>query len=495
MNLQRSIDRLIELFSIFRFGVETHNKAGLYDINSLAEDVLIPVFKDIYDCQFLRNLNREQRNHAGLDLGDDQARVGFQVTSQTGIDKIKETLAQIITHKLYLKYDTIYIYILTEKQKRYAKKTLLDLTRGHFKFDPEEHIIDSRDLIAKIKGFDYEIVQRIEQTLEVHFANPKKYFLQPHTPRKTEELILNLMPITFPDELFIGRVNYDREDVIRKSWDRNLKISFKSGERDVARAALEQKDLAFSSEWVVRSKEIITFYNLRDENLPLAAIIDPAVADPIPVRNYIRKEDGELHTDRVNILKDLLRNTLKAQLWHRGISWQHKERIFIFIDPEGGEVRKEYWSGGRKEGRIVYHQVKRGDDPSKLKFHEHLAFEASFDLYDDQWYLAIKPDMFCSFDGYKRSRYNKNRVSFLKRNDHNSDVLTDLLFISEILRKDQEEALLTEALRPRILLGELVKLDGATPIDDKEWLQQDEKKRRKALEKPPDMPLFKSHEA
>jgi hypothetical protein len=495
MNLQRSIDRLIELFGIFRFAVETNNKTGLYDINSLAEDVLIPIFKDVYNCQFLRNLNKEQRNYAGLDLGDDQAGVGFQITSQSGIDKIKETLAQVITHKLYLRYETIYVYVLTQKQKKYNKKLLQDLTKGHFKFDPEEHIVDAGALVNKIRGLDYEVIQRIEQTLEVHFANPKKYFLQPHAPKKTETLTLNLMPIVFPDELYIGRVTYDREEVIRKSWDRKLKMSYKSNERDVARAALEQKGLAFSTEWVVRSREIITFHNLRDETLPLASLIEPTIADPIPVKNYIRKEGGELHNDRLNILKDLLRNTLKSQLWHRGITWQHKERIFIFIDPDGGEIRKERWSGGKKEGRIVYRQVKWEDDPSKLKFHEHLAFEASFDLYDGQWYLAIKPEMFCSFDGYKRSGFNKNRVSFLKRNDHNSDVLTDLLFITEILHKDQKEALLTEAPRPRIKLGELVKLDGAVPIDDKEWLQQHEKKKRKALEKPPKMPLFESHEA
>ena len=57
-----------------------HTKAARYDINRLAEDVLIPVSKDVYGCHFLRNLNKEKSNFAGLDLGDEQSRIAFQVT-------------------------------------------------------------------------------------------------------------------------------------------------------------------------------------------------------------------------------------------------------------------------------------------------------------------------------------------------------------------------------------------------------------------------------
>ena len=484
MNLQKSIERIIELFLIFRQEVKSHNEAGLFDINRLSEDVLVPVFKDAFDCQYLRNLNREQKNYPGLDLADDQSRIAFQITSDAGIEKIKDTLRKIVAEKHYLRYETFYIYILTEKQRKYAKKPLQDITRGYFSFDPAMHIIDSSDVRARVEKLDYEFIQRVEQTLEVHFSRPAKYFVRSHTPTKTETLTLNLMPITFPKEVYIAKVNYDRREVIERSWERDFKIPLDSGERDVARAALEQKGLKFSADWVVRSNEIITFRDLRDETLPLTAIVDPASADPIPVDRYIRKDNGELNIDRVNIMKDLLRNTLRTQLYHRGIVWQHEAKLFIFIDPDGGENRKEYWSGSgkKKEGRVVYHKVRDKEDHTKVWFHEHVAFEAGFDLYDGQWYLAIKPDWFCSYDGYNKSDYqNKNRVAYLKRNAYNSDVLVSLQFIVEILLKDQKEALLKHDLGPRIMLNELVTLDGAPPINDDEWLQQEEKKKRKAL--------------
>lgn len=170
-------------------------------------------------------------------------------------------------------------------------------------------------------------------------------------------------------------------------------------------------------------------------------------------------------------------------------TFEPDDRIFIFVGSKEKGIRKEAWSRGKDEGRIVYRKVLRKDDPSKTRYHEHLAFEVSFDFYENQWYLAIKPDWFCSYDGYNRSFYNRNRVSFLKRNDHNDAVLDDLLYITEILQKDQKEVLAGDASRRFITLGDLVTLDGSPPINDDEWLQQDEKRKRKALEAK-ELPLF-----
>lgn len=498
MNLQKSIERIIELFLIFRREVESHNQAGLYDKNHLAEDVLIPILKDTFSCQFLRNLNREQKNYPGIDLGDDQAMVAFQITSDPGIEKIKDALSKFIAHKHYLRYTTLYLYILTKKQKRYSKKSLLEITKGYINFNPDEHIIDSSTIISKVEKLDYEFIQRVEQTLEVHFSNPTKYFVRPHAPTKTETLILNLVPITFPKELFIGRTTYDRQDVIENSWATDFKIPLNSSERSVVWAALRQQGSGFSSDWVIRSDEIITFHNLRDESLALSAIIDQASVDPILVDRYIRQDNGEIDVNRLNVVKELLRNMLRAQLEHRGIVWQHEEELFIFVDPDDREVRKEVWSAGRKDGRVVYHKVRDKVDSSKVWFHEHVAFEAGFDLYDNKWYVALKPDWFCSFNGYNKSKYqHRNRVSFLKRKAHNSDVIRTLLFIVEILHKDQNEALLTQQSGPRITLGELVTITGSPAINDAEWLQQEEKKRRRVLERTAraedGAPLFASH--
>ncbi|HVQ37743.1 MAG TPA: SMEK domain-containing protein [Pyrinomonadaceae bacterium] len=484
MNLQKSIDRIIELFLIFRREIDAHNRVGLFDKNRLAEDVLVPILRDVFESPFLRNLNHEQNNYPGLDLGDDQSMLAFQITSESSIEKIKDTLRIFVEQKHYLRYKTVYVYVLTQKQKKYGKKALKTILNGHLQFDPDEHVIDSWSLTRRIEKLDYQIVRRIEETLEVHFSNPNKYFVRPQTPTKTENLVLNLLPITLPTDLYIARIVRDRREIIEDSWHRDFKIPLNSSERLVIWAALEQEGVNASSDWVVRSGEIITFQNLRDEDSSLAHLVDSSSVDPIPVNTYVRGDDGHPNVDRLNTVKELLRNTLRVQTSHRGIVWQHEEELFIFIDPDGGTIRKEAWSGGTKAGRVVYHQVRDKTDPLKIWFHEHLAFRVGFDLYESQWYVSIKPDWFCSWNGYNKSNYqHKNRISFLKKKTHNSDVLIALRFIVEILRKDQNEALLNKGSGPRISLGEPVALEGALLIPDAEWLQQEEKKKREGLKR------------
>jgi hypothetical protein len=52
MNLQKSLDRSIELFGLFLFEVRSHNNADLFDINRLCEDVLILCLGTSSKCLF-----------------------------------------------------------------------------------------------------------------------------------------------------------------------------------------------------------------------------------------------------------------------------------------------------------------------------------------------------------------------------------------------------------------------------------------------------------
>ncbi len=504
MNIGKSLDRIIELFRIFRNEVEDNNKAGFFDINHLSEDVLVPVLRDVFNCQFLRNLNKETKNYPGIDLADAHARIAFQVTSDNSLDKVVDALTKVISHQSYLLYDTIYIYILKNKQKSYSKTKLQALTKPFFEFDPDKHILDSHDLVNKIRTLEYPIIQRIEQTLEVHFSNPSKYFVPNQIVAKTEKLLLNILPITIPAELFIAQKNYDRDEIIENDRKlntddgekkRRFRLSYRSSERAIVWAALKQNGQIFTSDWVVRGKEIFSFHNLRDENLGISKIIDTASADPISVETYIKNSDGSFNLDHLSIFRDLLRKTFQAQLRHRGIKWQHDERIFIFCnlneqESEKIQIRKETWSKGRKGGRMVFQEVRNEHDTSKVLNYEHLAFEVNFDIYDNQWYLAIKPTLFYSWNGYAKSKWHKPNISIVKKKDRNHNVLEDLMFITEILQKDQLEELLNQEESLFIKLGKLVEIGDAPFLDDNEWLQHEEKRKRKALSKSPDMPLF-----
>src|SRR4028119_469891 len=123
MNLLRSQNRINELMSRFVAQIEGATAMSRTDINRVAQTILIPLLAEVYGYTELKNLDSpEDPNYPAIDLGDETARVAFQVTSTSGSEKIKKTLRKFVERELYEKYDKLIIYILTEKQDSYSGK-------------------------------------------------------------------------------------------------------------------------------------------------------------------------------------------------------------------------------------------------------------------------------------------------------------------------------------------------------------------------------------
>jgi hypothetical protein len=172
MRKQDLQNRIIDLFSRFVTLIKGHKAMGNTDINRIAEDVLIPVFKEVYGYQNLKNLNHDKNNYPAIDLGDETAKISIQVTATSGIEKIKETLGGFIKNEYYLTYERVQVYILTEKEEyKYSEKTFRDITNVKIQFDKNQDILDYRDLLEKISKFKVEKLQRICDILETNFGN------------------------------------------------------------------------------------------------------------------------------------------------------------------------------------------------------------------------------------------------------------------------------------------------------------------------------------
>ncbi|NJN92491.1 MAG: SMEK domain-containing protein [Leptolyngbyaceae cyanobacterium SL_5_14] len=164
LNLQ---NRINELLSIFVAQVKGATAMGRTDINKVAETVLIPLFKEVYGYAELKNLNLvEGSNYPAVDLGDEKARVAIQVTSTSDSDKVKDTLSGFVKYKLYEKFDHLFIYILTEKQKTYTGRGYQDIIQNQFSFNKDTDIRDYRDLLAIISNLQADQLRRILSCLE-----------------------------------------------------------------------------------------------------------------------------------------------------------------------------------------------------------------------------------------------------------------------------------------------------------------------------------------
>ena len=141
------------------------------DINRVSEDVLVPLFSEIYGHTDLKNLNvSECPNFPAIDLGDKETGTAYQITSISRSEKIKDTLRKFVKHELYKEYSKLIIYILTEKQKTYQGRGFDEIIQGKFSFDKDNDIRDFQDLLREILGFSLEQSLRVQDILEQHFA-------------------------------------------------------------------------------------------------------------------------------------------------------------------------------------------------------------------------------------------------------------------------------------------------------------------------------------
>ncbi|MDZ8026435.1 MAG: SMEK domain-containing protein [Nostoc sp. DcaGUA01] len=175
MNLLDSENRINELMSRFIAQIKHSSAMSRIDINKIAETILIPIFAEVYGYKHLNNLNyTEENNYPGIDLGDETARVAFQVTSTSNNEKIKDTLEKFVKNKFYEKYDKLIIYILTEKQGHYTGSGHEEIIQGTFHFDKDKDIRDSQDILKEVANLQIEKTCRIESILEANFGEKRK---------------------------------------------------------------------------------------------------------------------------------------------------------------------------------------------------------------------------------------------------------------------------------------------------------------------------------
>ena len=73
--------RVLDLIPLWLSTIKSHNVAGFFDKNKLAEGVALKLLNEIYGYN-LENLNYEKNNYPGIDLGDKINKIGFQISTR-----------------------------------------------------------------------------------------------------------------------------------------------------------------------------------------------------------------------------------------------------------------------------------------------------------------------------------------------------------------------------------------------------------------------------
>lgn len=170
MTRQELLQRSSVLLGRFAFEVKVANATGLYDINTLAEDFLIPIFAVAFDCPDLQNQNRIHMNFPAVDLGCKTSRTSIQITSDPSSIKVRETLEKFEAHNLSSDFDRLYVYVITQRQHSYTSQKLIQAaSKLSIKFDASSDILDFRDLASKLSTLTNEKIELINEHLEKEF--------------------------------------------------------------------------------------------------------------------------------------------------------------------------------------------------------------------------------------------------------------------------------------------------------------------------------------
>lgn len=168
---------IIDLLSKLKLSIQPRNKLGLFDLNTHCEDFFGEILNIVKKIN-LKNLNQEKSNYPGIDLGDQNARVAYQITTDKSTQKVKNTLNNILPKDKEL-YDDFYIFIIGEKQSQYTVDEAL-LRKNNF--DINKNIIDLNDVYKKALSLNlddleilYNLIRkdllRVEAELEIPNAN------------------------------------------------------------------------------------------------------------------------------------------------------------------------------------------------------------------------------------------------------------------------------------------------------------------------------------
>lgn len=171
MRRQELLTRSSGLLARFAFDVRVKNSMGLFDINTIAEDLLIPVFSIVFDCPELQNPNKIQMNFPAIDLGCPKSRTSLQITSDASSGKALKTVEKFEEHGLGSEFDRLLIYVLTEKQTSYSSKKLTQAaTDCSIDFNPERDILDYQNLSHLLSELPEEKLEAVADILDGFFA-------------------------------------------------------------------------------------------------------------------------------------------------------------------------------------------------------------------------------------------------------------------------------------------------------------------------------------
>ena len=305
--------------------------------------------------------------------------------------------------------------------------------QGYFD-DPARRADRRVDFTKATMAFDDDISDRLFAVADPHG--------QAHTPvaeQRQETLVSNLLPVEIPDQYW--------------SYPSNLKNS-----GHVYRVQRESGK-PYRHDFVLKGGRLLTWRPADNTGLAEAVSGDGCV---VPTGELLDgSEDGERQL--VWMLNAALRQDLVSDCLF------HIKRQMLYFKATRDRQPRRVPTGGKRP-RAVFKGHPKKTDPAQVAYYKHSGLRWQFIEADGQWYCALTPDYFYSYDGKRESKYTASYLSGIKKLERNASVLGETRMWANFLRF--EPTLLDDD--DRILdFGHLEEFKVERGLSDADWRKDD----------------------
>lgn len=261
-----------------------------------------------------------------------------------------------------------------------------------------------------------------------------------------ESAIVNILPVSFPDELFVASTPYSPKK---------------------AAAILHDADEGKRFDWTIHESTFWAFHDPRNEATRDIVDIDQVEAIETPL--IADHEDINVQ----NQFAFLLRLSLSHQFQDE-LGWDKDRKLFYFRAlPEGLARSFPYVSAKKKTSAQVVSVYTRKDGDG-ISYVRHHAFQPRFERLGDQWYLIISPTYFFTSDGYTPHSHPHALLAGKKRVDNNASLRGQVIMWHRFLSKhvagvSQDTLFGEDASQATLGFDEPPSVELATSVPESAW--------------------------
>jgi Domain of unknown function (DUF4365) len=240
-------------------------------------------------------------------------------------------------------------------------------------------------------------------------------------------------------------------------------------------AALRELHPDAGSEWIVRSKSVLSFHDL--DHWPWNKLCEAGGIEEFETVEWAESDDEDRQRDLVALLNRAIGEFVRPALFR-----DRDSGVFYFRKPrDRDDLNYAYRSlQNTTTRRVVGRYGKKKKDPTKASYWRHSAFLHRFIRLGGQWYLEVTPTYHFTHNGRDPDSWAGDRLKKIKELENNAAVMGQFVMWRDFLQTHGKGDLLKTPY-PFLSFAPLEGLELDVGVPDNLWKSQEAEPESPAL--------------